>query len=388
MLLGLRYAVCWGHARQVMGEGAMSSYEAFHATSCRPLSSRIPTPMFDSSSVQSSSTFRIDPYTTVAFQAPEGPPLPRDPGPGTGPLIESPERWAAAISVRFAGYPELVLQIVQHLYGFHTAGTHGMNQLACCGLLLHGIPGTGKTLLASSLASSSGLPVFSISGPELYGGKTGQSEEQLVQLFQQAQAQAPSFVVLEELDVVAPSQGTVNGRVEQRVATLLSHIMDGPGPRGHHGVMVIGTTNQLHMVDPSLCQHPRFGRVLELPCPNTEQRLAILSSSLGRHVAPALLASVAEKCHGFVAADLHGLCTEVVLEAIQRQAREETGGAPGSPIQAREEDFARALAHAAPSAISAAVVHRPDTRFEDVAGLDEAIRHIKAGQCPLLVVHA
>src|SRR2546427_479384 len=96
------------------------------------------------------------------------------------------------------------------------------------GVLLHGPPGTGKTLLAKAVASETNANFHSISGPEIMSKFYGQSEENLRDIFKQAEEEAPSIIFIDELDSIAPKRDEVAGEVERRVGAQLLALMDGP----------------------------------------------------------------------------------------------------------------------------------------------------------------
>src|SRR5206468_740336 len=100
------------------------------------------------------------------------------------------------------------------------------------GVLLHGPPGTGKTLLAKAVASETNANFHSISGPEIMSKFYGQSEENLRDIFKQAEENAPSIIFIDELDSIAPKRDEVTGEVERRVVAQLLALMDGLQARG------------------------------------------------------------------------------------------------------------------------------------------------------------
>src|SRR5881409_3670532 len=95
------------------------------------------------------------------------------------------------------------------------------------GVLLYGPPGTGKTLLAKAVASETNANFYSISGPEIMSKFYGQSEENLREIFKQAEENAPSIIFIDELDSIAPKRDEVTGEVERRVVAQLLALMDG-----------------------------------------------------------------------------------------------------------------------------------------------------------------
>src|SRR5438093_1558783 len=134
------------------------------------------------------------------------------------------------------------------------------------GVLLHGPPGTGKTLLAKAVASETNANFHSISGPEIMSKFYGQSEENLRDIFKQAEENAPSIIFIDELDSIAPKRDEVTGEVERRVVAQLLALMDGLQARGK--VVVIGATNRPNALDPALRRPGRFDREIEIGVPD------------------------------------------------------------------------------------------------------------------------
>src|SRR3990170_2363268 len=142
------------------------------------------------------------------------------------------------------------------------------------GVLLHGPPGTGKTLLARAVASETQANFTAISGPEIVSKFYGQSEENLREIFKQAQENAPSIIFIDEIDSIAPKRDEVSGEVERRIVAQLLSLMDGLNPRGK--VVVIGATNRVNSLDPALRRPGRFDREIEIGIPDRDGRLEIL----------------------------------------------------------------------------------------------------------------
>jgi transitional endoplasmic reticulum ATPase len=133
------------------------------------------------------------------------------------------------------------------------------------GVLLHGAPGTGKTLLAKAIANETNANIFSISGPEIMSKFYGESEAHLRDIFQRADQNAPSIIFIDEIDSIAPKREEVTGEVERRVVSQLLSLMDGLSSRGK--VVIIGATNRVNAIDPALRRPGRFDREIELGVP-------------------------------------------------------------------------------------------------------------------------
>lgn len=142
------------------------------------------------------------------------------------------------------------------------------------GVLLHGPPGTGKTLLAKALASETNANFLTLSGPEIMSKFYGESEERLREIFKQAEENAPSIILIDEIDSIAPKREEVSGEVERRVVAQLLAVMDGLKTRGK--VVVIGATNRPNAIDQALRRPGRFDREIEIGVPNQKSRLEIL----------------------------------------------------------------------------------------------------------------
>lgn len=245
------------------------------------------------------------------------------------------------------------------------------------GVLLYGPPGTGKTLLARALASETNAHFETLSGPEIMSKYYGESEEKLRQLFKTAEEQAPSIVLIDEIDSIAPKREEVTGEVERRVVAQLLALMDGMEARGK--VVVIGATNRPDSLDPALRRPGRFDREIEIGVPNKESRLEVLlihtrGMPLAKDVNQQKLADVT---HGFVGADLAALAREAGMRALRRVLPEldlEVEAIPAellNKIEVNNDDFLEALREMEPSAMREVMVESPDVKWDDIGGLSQ-----------------
>ena len=245
------------------------------------------------------------------------------------------------------------------------------------GVLLYGPPGTGKTLLARALASETNAHFETLSGPEIMSKYYGESEEKLRQLFKTAEEQAPSIVLIDEIDSIAPKREEVTGEVERRVVAQLLALMDGMEARGK--VVVIGATNRPDSLDPALRRPGRFDREIEIGVPNKESRLEVLQihtrgMPLAKDVNQQKLADVT---HGFVGADLAALAREAGMRSLRRVLPEldlEAGTIPAellNKIEVNNDDFLEALREMEPSAMREVMVESPDVKWDDIGGLSQ-----------------
>src|SRR5216110_715247 len=251
------------------------------------------------------------------------------------------------------------------------------------GVLLHGPPGTGKTLLAKSVASETNANFHSISGPEIMSKFYGQSEENLRDIFKQAEENAPSIIFIDELDSIAPKRDEVTGEVERRVVAQLLALMDGLQARGK--VVVIGATNQPNALDPALRRPGRFDREIEIGVPDRDGRLEVLEiHTRGMPLAEDVdLKKLADVTHGFVGADLESLAKEAAIRALRRILPEinlEAQSIPGdilNKIIVKMADFQDALKEIEPSAMREVLIEKPNVRWDDIGGLDEAKQELR-----------
>ncbi len=243
------------------------------------------------------------------------------------------------------------------------------------GVLLHGPPGSGKTLIARAVAGETDAHFLAVSGPEVIHKFYGESEAKLRKIFEEAERHAPSIVFLDEIDAIAPKRETVVGEVEKRVVAQLLALMDGLRSRGQ--VIVIGATNLPNLLDPALRRPGRFDREIAISIPDRKGRREILEiHTRGMPLAEEVdLEELADITHGFVGADLEALCREaamVALRAILPRIEFDIGAIPYETLmelRITREYFFEALKEVEPSALREIAVEVPDVRWEDVGGL-------------------
>ncbi|XP_048235608.1 uncharacterized protein LOC8268832 [Ricinus communis] len=234
------------------------------------------------------------------------------------------------------------------------------------GVLLHGYPGTGKTLVVRALIGSCArgdkrIAYFARKGADCLGKYVGDAERQLRLLFQVAEKCQPSIIFFDEIDGLAPCRTRQQDQTHSSVVSTLLALMDGLKSRG--SVVVIGATNRPEAVDPALRRPGRFDREIYFPLPSIEDRAAILSLHTRRWPKPvtgSLLHWVASRTVGFAGADLQALCSQAAIIALKRNfplhemlsaAEKKAPGANCVPLPAftvEERDWLEALACAPP----------------------------------------
>ncbi len=189
------------------------------------------------------------------------------------------------------------------------------------GILLYGLPGTGKTLLAKALAHESEVNFISVKGPEFLSKWVGESEKAIRETFRKARGAAPCIIFMDELDAIAPGRGRGGGKsgnqvTERMVSQLLTEL---DGLERLNDVIVIGATNRPDIIDPALLRAGRFSKQVEVPLPDANTRQEIFKIHLrGVPLAEDVdLKSLAAGMDDKTGADIEALCQEAVQNAIR-----------------------------------------------------------------------
>ncbi|WNY27372.1 CDC48 family AAA ATPase [Methanolapillus ohkumae] len=291
------------------------------------------------------------------------------------------------------------------------------------GLILHGIPGTGKTMIARAVADEIGANFYYVAGPEIVRSGYGQSEEMIRNLFQDAAKNAPAIIFIDEIDSIAPKREN-SGEVERRIVSQLLTVMDGMMDTSQ--VFVIAATNRIHTIDPALRRPGRFDREIEIGAPDVigrEEIISIHTRFMPLEGFPALkkaeaafkeiqqknklsanetvvrqqeitdlrsdyeinkkrlFKELAAQTQGFVGADLAALSREAALFAIKRIAPlldldEKIPESVMDDLVVTRDDFLQALKICEPSALREIFVEIPEISWDDIGGLDNVKQQI------------
>ncbi|MBM3229247.1 CDC48 family AAA ATPase [Candidatus Parvarchaeota archaeon] len=192
------------------------------------------------------------------------------------------------------------------------------------GILLIGLPGTGKTLLAKAVATESEANFISIKAPEILSKWVGESEKAVRELFRKARTAAPAIVFIDEIDAVTPYRGTdESSKVTERIVNSFLTEMDGLA--NLKNIVVIAATNRPDIVDPALLRAGRFDKIVDIPLPDEQTREEIFKvhtkkMPIAKDVS---FAELAKKTEGLSGADIENICREAGMAAIRENMKAE-----------------------------------------------------------------
>ena len=188
------------------------------------------------------------------------------------------------------------------------------------GVLMVGLPGTGKTLLARAIAGEAKVPFFTISGSDFVEMFVGVGASRVRDMFEQAKKHAPCIIFIDEIDAVGRHRGAgLGGGHDEREQTLNQLLVEMDGFEGNEGVIVIAATNRPDVLDPALLRPGRFDRQVVVPLPDIRGREQILKVhmrkvAIGDDIKPNI---IARGTPGFSGADLANLINEAALFAAR-----------------------------------------------------------------------
>src|SRR3990167_3868484 len=187
------------------------------------------------------------------------------------------------------------------------------------GILLYGRPGTGKTLIAKALATETEVNFISVKGPELISKYVGESERGIREIFRKAKQAAPAIIFFDEIDALLPVRGKSGGDSQATERVISQFLTELDGIEKLKGVLVLGATNRLELVDPAVLRTGRFDFLLEVPIPDEKTREAIFKiHTKGKPFDKDVdLGDLAEKTEGLVGSDIEAISREATLGAVR-----------------------------------------------------------------------
>ena len=272
------------------------------------------------------------------------------------------------------------------------------------GILLHGPPGCGKTMIANAFAAELGVPFIALSAPSIVSGMSGESEKALREHFEEAKKMAPCLVFIDEIDAITPKRESAQREMEKRIVAQLLTCMDDLAldKTGGKAVIVIAATNRPDSLDPALRRGGRFDKEINLSVPDERMREQIIKALTQqmRLSGDFDFRYLAKLTPGFVGADLSDLVSTAGSAAIKRyldtlkqrttemdtdmdnsvsqkvaelrrlikQAKEATMDNPEAVVVTKA-DFLTALPKIQPSSKREGFATIPDTTWADIGAL-------------------
>ena len=215
------------------------------------------------------------------------------------------------------------------------------------GILLSGPPGCGKTLLAKAIATESQVNFISVKGPALLSKYVGESEKGMREIFRKARQAAPCIIFFDEIDALIPARGagSADAHVAERV--LSQFLVELDGIEELKGVLVLGATNRLDMLDPAVLRPGRFDAVVQIESPDEKERQEIFEIHLRNKPLDKRIraADLAAKTEGWSGAEIAAAVQKAALQAIRRAVETGKGNeADAEKVLIKVDDLEAALA--------------------------------------------
>lgn len=234
------------------------------------------------------------------------------------------------------------------------------------GILLYGPSGVGKSMIANAIISECNVNTFTVYSSDIYSKSVGETESKLKEIFSKATSSAPSIILLEDVDSLCPKRSSSSTDHEKRVLTQLVTLFDDLQSTNSN-VLVVATTAKLDLVDNSLRRPGRLDMDFEIyvPTPNMRAEILIkLLSKIPNTLSHEDVQNISFVTHGFVGADLYGLCSRAIINAVKCHQKAKADDEPNVTMA----DFRYALTIMKPSAMKEVLVEVPNVRWSDIGG--------------------
>jgi len=208
------------------------------------------------------------------------------------------------------------------------------------GILVSGKPGCGKTLLAKAIANESHVNFISVKGPELISKYVGESEKGVREIFKKARQASPCIIFFDEIDALVPTRSAASSDSHVGERVLSQFLAEFDGIDELKGVLVLGATNRVDMLDAAVLRPGRFDEIVEIPLPDENDRKEIFQIHL-QHKPFEIkdrLGDLARDSEGFSGAEIEATCNRAALMAIRKKVAEMEKDAQGDPIRGDEDD--------------------------------------------------
>ncbi|XP_071864966.1 ATPase family gene 2 protein homolog A isoform X2 [Bombus fervidus] len=234
------------------------------------------------------------------------------------------------------------------------------------GILLYGTSGVGKSAIANALISQYDINSTTIYSSDIYSKSSGETEKKLQDIFMEAKDKAPSIILIEEIDSLCPKRSTSSTDHERRILSQLTALFDGI-QNANDNVVILATTSKLDLVDNSLRRPGRIDKEFEIHVPTTNMRAEIFQKMLSKipnTLSLENIQNIASVTHGFVGADLYGLCSQAVLNSVKCQQKTNTD----LSLKVTISNFEHALTVTKPSAMKEVLIEVPNIQWSDIGG--------------------
>ncbi|KAK8025139.1 hypothetical protein PG990_002962, partial [Apiospora arundinis] len=227
---------------------------------------------------------------------------------------------------KLGGMDDAVEQLVRHVARPIVRASKWMEKAKGAeptrGVLLHGPPGCGKTVLANTFAAELGIPFIPVSAPSLVAGMSGESEKQIRNLYEEAKSLAPCLVFIDEIDAIMGKRDNAQREMEKRIVAQMLTCMDELSleKTGGKAVVTIAATNRPDSIDPALRRAGRFNLEINIGVPNELSRIQIFKAlTKNYNLAEDIdLIALAKLTPGFVGADLQDVVSQAVSDMLER----------------------------------------------------------------------